>query len=118
MQEKTSNARGIPGGGCLSFDLTDTLYLEGLLHEIGLIYITNKLHHRKCFVRILFTPCKTLDAHSFVSEVLRLVNKNPYGALTKRGDSIRRNGGMAEHTEYSKIRNTRNILKYGIHGIF
>ena len=26
------------------------------------------------------------------------------------GDSIRRNGGMAEHTEYSKI---RNILKHG-----
>ena len=32
---------------------------DGLLHEIGLIYITNKLHHRKCFVRILFTRCKT-----------------------------------------------------------
>ena len=36
------------------------------------------------------------------------------------GDSIRRNdgtverrNGMAEHTEYSKIRNTRNILKHG-----
>ena len=41
-------------------------YLEGgLLHEIGLIYITNKLHHRKCFVRILFTRCKTLETHSF-----------------------------------------------------
>ena len=51
-------------------------YLEGgLLHEIGLIYITNKLHHRKCFVRILFTSCKTLETHSFVSKVLRLVNK-------------------------------------------
>ena len=24
-QEKTSNARGMPGGGCWSFDLTDTL---------------------------------------------------------------------------------------------
>ena len=35
--------------------------MEGLLHEIGLIYITNKLHHRKCFVRILFTRCKTLE---------------------------------------------------------
>ena len=30
-------------------------YLEGLLHEIGLMYIRNKLHQRKCFVRILFT---------------------------------------------------------------
>ena len=38
-------------------------YLEGLLHEIGLIYITNKLHHRKCFVQILFTRCKTLETH-------------------------------------------------------
>ena len=46
------------------------------------IFITNKLHHRKCFVRILFTRCKTLETHSFVSKVLRLVNKNPYGALS------------------------------------
>ena len=44
---------------------------------------------------------------------------------TIQGDSIRRNGGMterwnrmAEHTKYSKIRNTRNILKHGIYGIF
>jgi len=42
-------------------------YLEGLLHEIGLIYITNKLHHKKCFVRILFTRCKTLETHSFTT---------------------------------------------------
>ena len=42
-------------------------YLEGLLHETGLIYITNKLHHRKCFVRILFTRCKTLETHSFAT---------------------------------------------------
>ena len=54
--------------------------MEGLLHEIGLIYITNKLHHRKWFVRILFTRCKTLEthyAHLFVCKVLPLVNKNP-----------------------------------------
>ena len=31
------------------------------------LYITNKLHHRKCFVRILFTRCKTLETHSFVT---------------------------------------------------
>ena len=31
------------------------------------IYITNKLHHRKCFVRILFTRCKTLETHSFAT---------------------------------------------------
>ena len=51
----------------LSTDLVNTkeFYLEGLLHEIGLIYITNKLHHRKCFVRILFTRCKTLETHLF-----------------------------------------------------
>ena len=42
-------------------------YLEGLLHEIGLIYVTNKLHQRKCFVRILFTRCKTLETHSFAT---------------------------------------------------
>ena len=44
-------------------------YLEGLLHEIGLIYIyiTNKLHHRKCFVRILSTRCKALETHSFAT---------------------------------------------------
>ena len=59
-------------------------YLEGLLHEIGLIYVTNKLHHGKCFVRTLFTPCKTLETHSFVSKVLRLVNKNPYSALSMK----------------------------------
>ena len=77
-------------------------YLESLLLEIGLIYdkqitpweviyemfhIMNcgfeikeamilELHHRKCFVRILFTRCKTLEAHLFVSKVLRLVKKN------------------------------------------
>ena len=45
--------------------------------------------------------------------------------VSTEGDSIRWNGGMmerrngmAEHTEYSKTRNTRNILKHGIHGIF
>ena len=32
-----------------------------------LIYMTNKLHHRKCFVRILFTRCKTLETHSFAT---------------------------------------------------
>ena len=42
-------------------------YLEGLLNEVGLIYITNKLHHRKCFARILITCCKTLETHSFVT---------------------------------------------------
>ena len=42
-------------------------YLEGLLHESGLTYITNKLHYRKCFVRILFTPRKTLETHSFAT---------------------------------------------------
>ena len=31
------------------------------------MYITNKLHHRKCFVRILFTRCKTLETHSFAT---------------------------------------------------
>ena len=31
------------------------------------LYITNKLHHRKCFVRILFTRCKTLENHSFAT---------------------------------------------------
>ena len=31
------------------------------------IYITKKLHHRKCFVRILFTRCKTLETHSFAT---------------------------------------------------
>ena len=43
----------------------------------------------------------------------------------KRRDSIRWHGGrmerwngMAEHTEYSKIRNTRNILKHGKYWIF
>ena len=29
--------------------------------------IINKLHHRKCFVRILFTRCKTLETHSFAT---------------------------------------------------
>ena len=48
------------------------------------IYITNKLHNRKCFVWILFTRCKTLEAHSFVSKVLRLMNKNQYGALSMK----------------------------------
>ena len=42
-------------------------YLEGLLHEIGLTYITNKLHHRKCFVRILFACCKTSETHLFAA---------------------------------------------------
>ena len=42
-------------------------YLVGLLHGIGLIYTTNKLHHIKCFVRILFTRCKTLETHSFAT---------------------------------------------------
>ena len=46
-------------------------YLEGgLLHEIGLIYTTSNLHHRKCFVRILFTRCKTLETHSFATLTL------------------------------------------------
>ena len=45
----------------------DRFYLEGLLHEICLIHITNKLHHRKCFVRILFSRCKTLETHSFAT---------------------------------------------------
>ena len=31
----------------------------------------------------------------------------------ENGGMVERNGGMAEHTEYSKIRNTRNILKHG-----
>ena len=43
------------------------LYLEGLLHEIGLIHITNKLHHRKYFVRILYTRCKTSETDSFAT---------------------------------------------------
>ena len=34
------------------------------------------------------------------------------------GGITERRNGMAEHTEYSKIRNSRNILKHGIHGIF
>ena len=29
--------------------------------------IINKLHQRKCFVRILFTRCKTLETHSFAT---------------------------------------------------
>ena len=29
--------------------------------------IINKLHHRKCFVRILFTRCKTLETHLFAT---------------------------------------------------
>ena len=43
----------------------------------------------------------------------------------ENGDSIWRNGGMmerrngmVEHMEYSEIRNTRNILRHGINGIF
>ena len=48
------------------------------------LYITNKLYHRKCFVWILFTRCKTLETHLFVSKVLRLVNKNQYGALSMK----------------------------------
>ena len=46
-------------------------------------------------------------------------------ATSIKGDSIWRNGGMmerwngmAEHTEYSKIRNIWNIPKHGIYGIF
>ena len=31
------------------------------------IYITNKLHHRKSFVPILFTRCITLETHSFAT---------------------------------------------------
>ena len=38
--------------------------------------------------------------------------------VTLFGGMTKGRNGMAEHTEYSKTRNTRNILKYGIHGIF
>ena len=54
------------------------------------IYITNKLHHRKCFVRIFIYESQNFRnslfhyAHSFVSKVLRLVNKNPYKALSMK----------------------------------
>ena len=68
-------------------------YLEGLLHEIGLIYITNKLHHRTVLCTDFIHGFYSLQnfrnslvryAHSFVSKVLRLVNKNPYGALSMK----------------------------------
>ena len=29
--------------------------------------LTNKLHHRKCFVRILVICCKTVETHSFTT---------------------------------------------------
>ena len=42
-QEKKSNARGMPGGGCLSFDLTGTLRqsksIKSLLGVKGLMTI-------------------------------------------------------------------------------
>ena len=56
-------------------------YLEGLLHAIGLIYITNKLHHRKCAVRIFihksqnFRNERVSVANEWVSKVLQRVNK-------------------------------------------
>ena len=54
--------------------------MEGLLHEIGLMYITNKLHHKVLctdFIHSLqnFRNSLICYAHSFVSKVLQLVNK-------------------------------------------
>ena len=66
---------------------TTEFYLEGLLHEIGLIYnkqITPQKVLCTDFIHSLqnFRNSLVRYAYSFVSTVMRLVNKNPYGALS------------------------------------
>ena len=48
-------------------------------------YTINKLQHRKCFVRIFIHSLQDFGklTRSF-SEVLQLVNKNPYVALSMK----------------------------------
>ena len=58
--------------------------------------------------------------HEELSSFLNILSKSRYNVdwVTLFGGMIERNGGIAEYTEYSKIRKILNILKRGIYGIF
>ena len=49
-QEKTSNARGMPGGGCWSFDLTDTLQIANNYAKI-FEGVKNKINKQENYVQ-------------------------------------------------------------------